>query len=822
MLCQDRFRSLLSQLADVYEEDVTSLEKENSVLKQQLQTRGAKAHAGSQQQGSLRVCIYSAVCPAWQSTSCSVSLRVGSMEQQTSRILEERLVPGCVEESFVADWGPAGTVLQFYGDDLEHADIQAKLTGVGSDTFPPMRLELREGKQKVPMHGGALLECDISYCPAASTTNALPSRQDLPTMETGEDFSQDDDHLEETLTTIESPIKPTHESQDNDGKVAHLAKLFRVLNPDCFLDGGDLKRTLKRNVSLHALPQTLTPSLMDDVVNELRSIHSKTNNRAYEVMQDPMISWSSFVDVMLLPDLMPYVSPNMATLLCSIQGALLSQESIGAAVPSAILRDLSLSATHCDDEDEDGSEHRRLDQRRACVLSAVTSASTLAVVLSFSLLGFSLEAKGKDEQIVWTMLEVCFTMTFLAEVAIKYYILRRDYLCGDRAVWNWLEIFLTLVAIIDVSVSFVQIVEDSSKGAVGRLLLPLRGLRLARMARLVKLMRVPMLAQLANMMSGFLIGGPWLICVIAMLLFIIYVTAIMMRTLAFTIPPGCFDRFGSGDLYDFNMTQPLLVDASSAGCKLVYMYTEEYCGSLTGCMFTIFRCMTGDCTTMGGRSLTEIWSKGYGTRFSVFYATAMIVVIFGIFNIITALFIEATLSGLKSNELHRKYDKLTETGYVKKKMHDLVIRLTAETRALRRRHAPMSKVQSILGNGLQVADQLFHQERQSTISGLHEEIFLSELEFLEIMKVPKVRDILRELDIVVELRAGVFEAFKINGDGAVSMSELLSGLMKLRGDIQKTDMVAQQMLIGQLKNLLMDLRGTILRNIAQQHEPIAR
>ena len=37
-------------------------------------------------------------------------------------------------------------------------------------------------------------------------------------------------------------------------------------------------------------------------------------------------------------------------------------------------------------------------------------------------------------------------------------------------------------------------------------------------------------------------------------------------------------------------------------------------------MFTIFRCMIGDCTTAGGRSLTLMWSKGYGVQFDIFYS----------------------------------------------------------------------------------------------------------------------------------------------------------------------------------------------------------
>ncbi|CAE7153602.1 HERC1, partial [Symbiodinium pilosum] len=91
------------------------------------------------------------------------------------------------------------------------------------------------------------------------------------------------------------------------------------------------------------------------------------------------------------------------------------------------------------------------------------------------------------------------------------------------------------------------------------------------------------------------------------------------------------------------------------------MYGEEYCASVIGCMFSIFRCIVGECTTKGGRSLTMIFSDGFGVRFDVFYAGSMIVVLMGLFNIITAIFVEATLNGLKENETHRRYAKAYES-----------------------------------------------------------------------------------------------------------------------------------------------------------------
>ncbi|CAE7153599.1 HERC1, partial [Symbiodinium pilosum] len=56
-----------------------------------------------------------------------------------------------------------------------------------------------------------------------------------------------------------------------------------------------------------------------------------------------------------------------------------------------------------------------------------------------------------------------------------------------------------------------------------------------------------------------------------------------------------------------------------------------------------------------------------------------------------------------------------------------------------------------------------------------------------------VRMLLNELDVNVEPRPGVFEAFNSEEDGTVSISELVSGLMRLRGDLHKVDLVIAQM-----------------------------
>ena len=81
-------------------------------------------------------------------------------------------------------------------------------------------------------------------------------------------------------------------------------------------------------------------------------------------------------------------------------------------------------------------------------------------------------------------------------------------------------------------------------------------------------------------------------------------------------------------------------------------------------MFSVFRCIIGDCTTHGGESLVMVFSDGFGMGFDLIYAFAMVVVTFGLFNIITAIFVEATLKGLKASDRQQKFARAHQSGWM--------------------------------------------------------------------------------------------------------------------------------------------------------------
>ena len=66
----------------------------------------------------------------------------------------------------------------------------------------------------------------------------------------------------------------------------------------------------------------------------------------------------------------------------------------------------------------------------------------------------------------------------------------------------------------------------------------------------------------------------------------------------------------------------------------------------------------------------------------------------------------------------------------------------------------------------------------STEKVLAEELFVTEEEFLRLIRKTEVQQLLCDMDINVEPREGILAAFVTEEDGSVSMSEIVSGLMR--------------------------------------------
>jgi len=277
------------------------------------------------------------------------------------------------------------------------------------------------------------------------------------------------------------------------------------------------------------------------------------------------------------------------------------------------------------------------------------------------------------------------------------------------------------------------------------------------------------------MLTGFIIGIPSLAWVLVMFVFILYMVGLIFRLF-----------FGPADGQNLmSVCGPAddIVDLSNADCPVHWIYGEEFFGTVQKSMFTSFRFMLGDYSTRGGKSIIVAFSAGYGKLFEVIFVAWMIIVIFGLFNIITAIFVDSTISGLKYNDIKRKYAKQYERKYVTGKLSAILERIQ-ELHKDYATNATSKSAVSLQEPWMKVWDT--------------QRISFDIDEFVVIMSDEMVKELFQDIDIDMANPLGAFDTFDPNGDGQVSVPEMVGAIMQLRGEPEKKDIVSGSLAIKAL------------------------
>jgi len=485
------------------------------------------------------------------------------------------------------------------------------------------------------------------------------------------------------------------------------------------------------------------------------------------------MNFSLFVDMMLSPTLASRIEdPIRAMEVREVQDMLLIEDT----------EQVIAKVTHAT---TDMSEEKLVDHSwQAQLLWYLNVIVSLAVVTSLVTYGLSLDIT--PDWMGWLFLQALCTLVFVSELLIKLWLLGWGaYFCkkGER-LWNWTDSTITCISIFDLG---LYALSNTTNGAsFARISLVLRSLRLVRIVRLVKLLRLPLFHELGSMLTGLLIGLPWLVWVICLLCVVIFSAALFLRQAVGPEGETCHTDC-TGQCMDDNADEIAQLLDLPPTCKLHYLFGEEYFGTLSKSMFTVFRCMIGDCTTRSGRALAVELSKGFGVKFDLYYSLCMVAAIFGLFNVVTALFVESTLSALKYNELQRKKARQYETHWVQQKLEILIERIA-----------------SIVKN-----------PRLGRPSAWPASLTLTEDDLREVLEDKIVRDLLHDIDVIVDIDSSVYEMFEWNASGKIGLSEFVTTIMKLRGDLQKTDMVATWVALRSLSDRFQEFQLVLLANQRQ-------
>jgi hypothetical protein len=339
--------------------------------------------------------------------------------------------------------------------------------------------------------------------------------------------------------------------------------------------------------------------------------------------------------------------------------------------------------------------------------------------------------------------------------------------------WNWTDLFITIISALELTVTiFAHVMPEAMGGSeeqassAAQSIVLLRVLRVVRVVRMVKLVRSPMLSDLANMMVGFIIGLPSLGWVLVLFIFILYMVGLCFR-LAFGPTAGQdLSHCVEGDA---------ITDYHDPSCPVHWIYGEEFFGTVSLSMFTAFRFMLGDYSTRGGKSIVVAFSQGYGAPFDTVFVAWMIVVIFGLFNIITAIFVDTTIAGLKYNDVKRKFAKQYERRYVINKLGAILDRL-------RKLHMEIDKARSMRKSISIKEPWLKTWDTQKIAFDIDE--------FAMVMEDEEVKQLLQDMDIDMTNPTGAFDTFDADGAGTVTVQEMCQAIIKLRGEPEKKDLIA--------------------------------
>merc|ERR1712176_1083308 len=144
---------------------------------------------------------------------------------------------------------------------------------------------------------------------------------------------------------------------------------------------------------------------------------------------------------------------------------------------------------------------------------------------------------------------------------------------------------------------------------------------------------------------------------------------------------------------------------------------------------------------------------------------------FGLFNVITALYVDNILAAAKFDNLHQKRSRLMDAQMFATKIVKLV-------KLIWRLHRHRDRDRGSARNSLS-------PENLDELS----DIQITTEFFDELRSFKEFRTLLAELDVSDEDQLDLFSTLDVDGGGTIDLEELVVGICKLRGDARRSDIV---------------------------------
>lgn len=395
----------------------------------------------------------------------------------------------------------------------------------------------------------------------------------------------------------------------------------------------------------------------------------------------------------------------------------------------------------------------------------------LLIIGNGVMIGFQTEP-AHQEWPGWIYFEMSFAFVLWIEIGFRMRLLRCfQYWCGPERYWNWFDILLAGTGFSDIVLQLAS-GQEAEIGGTGLL----RFCRLIRLVRIVKVFRIKILKDLRLMIRGLIAGIKTLSLAFLLLFAVLYVIA-GFATIS----------FGTDE-------------------KTIAIGLASYFKNIPATMFTAFRCFNGECVTDSGQPIPSLLAEEFGLPFILSYVASYMLVTMGIFNVILAVYVDITMRAAKENDIQTAEAYARESIRIARTTRELLKRFVAayhafcdmEENGTPNHHGSLKKLPSA---ALLTED-------------LMTDVAISKELFLLVIQDKKIQRLMDELDLPPD-RANLFEVIDADGSGTLQMAELLHGLLKIRGEVNKSDTVASYLATKACQSMVQELKEESLKTVLE-------
>ncbi|CAJ1415897.1 unnamed protein product, partial [Effrenium voratum] len=204
-----------------------------------------------------------------------------------------------------------------------------------------------------------------------------------------------------------------------------------------------------------------------------------------------------------------------------------------------------------------------------------------------------------------------------------------------------------------------------------------------------------------------------------------------------------------------------------------------FSATIPASMFTCFRCFTGECVNDSGQPIHSILASEFGLPFIMGYVASFMLVTMGIFNVILAVYVDITMKAAKENDLVTFEQHNREAIRVARIARELLKKFAAAFRVFQDLDDTEDKQLNIKNTEACFMDD----------GDMMEGVAITKELFLMVIQDRRVQALMDELELPPD-RANLFEIIDADSSGTLQLSELVHGLLKIRGEIAKSDVVA--------------------------------